>query len=197
MSSVERLQINNRHWRVMPDIPKTLVHAMTVGHKQCIYVFGGRDMMSNDSKSCYEYDTLNQSCRQLSDMPAPCELGSAVVNKSMIYLVGGFGQTCMAFNPALNLWNILCKCRYQHADAPALVWKHKILICGGRSNQEKDEDGEPGSTSVIEEYEPETDRWTVSQIELPKKLDSHFVFATDQTTCTITLTLEQDKPAHT
>ena len=46
----------------------------------------------------------------------------------------------------------------------------------GGVGRQKHADGASGGTSVIEEYDPETDTWTVSQIELPQKLRSHFVF---------------------
>ncbi len=82
----------------------------------------------------------------------------------------------MSFNPALNVWTTLSRCVHEHADAPALVWDDRIVVCGGRSGVPENEDG---STSVIEEYESETDTWTVSQIKLPEKLDSHFVFASE------------------
>ncbi len=62
-------------------------------------------------------------------------------------------------------------------DGPALVWKDRILVCGGRSNEARRHDGTAGGTSVIEEYDPETDTWTVSQIELAQRLTLHFVFS--------------------
>ncbi len=105
-----------------------------------------------------------------------CLLGSAVVWKDRIYIVGGFQQSCMCYNPVLAQWSTLSQCRHEHADGPAMVWKDRILVCGGRSNKADRYDGTPGGTSVIEQYDPETDTWTVSQIELPQKLSSHFVF---------------------
>ncbi len=64
-----------------------------------------------------------------------------------------------------------------HASGPALVWKDKILVCGGRSNEAERADGKAGRTSVIEEYDPEKNTWTVSKIELPVKLGPHFLFS--------------------
>ncbi len=84
----------------------------------------------------------------------------------------------MCYDPILSQWTILSKCQHEHADGPALVWKDRVLVCGGRSCKAiKNDGGKPGGTSAIEEYDPETDTWTVSTIELPDKLSSHFVFS--------------------
>ena len=97
--------------------------------------------------------------------------------KSKIYIVGGFQQSCLCYDPILSQWTTLSQCQHEHADAPALVWKGRILVCGGRSYKAKNADDEPDGTSVIEEYDPETDSWTVSTIELPENLRAHFVFS--------------------
>ncbi len=56
-------------------------------------------------------------------------------------------------------------------------WCGKVRYCGGRSNDAKREDGKAGRTSVIEEYDPEKNTWTVSKIELPLKISSHLLFS--------------------
>ena len=93
----------------------------------------------------------------------------------MIYIVGGFTNSCMSFVPALNMWFTLSQCKHEHGDAPAVVWKDRILVCGGRSIEAERDDGEPGDTSVIEEYDPDRNNWTVSQIQLPRKLCAHLI----------------------
>ncbi len=180
MSSVEVLQKKQRQFECLKDIPKALVHAMVLGYRQCIYVFGGADMKWNQSKCCYAYDTKCKFWQKLSDIPVACEFGSVVEYNGILYLVGGFKRSCMCFNPLLNVWTRLSQCKHEHGDAPVLVWKDRLLVCGGRSTEAQRADGKPGGTSVIEEYEPRTDTWTVSQIELPRKLSSHFVFSTEQ-----------------
>ncbi len=182
MSSVECLQRNSGQWEVIPDIPKPLVHPVAVGYGQCIYVFGGTDMKSKHSDSCYVYGTNSKSWHELPDMPHTCKYGSAVLWKDMIYLVGGFGRLCMSFNPATNTWSTLSQCRYEHADGPAFVWIDRILVCGGRSNNAKCEKGNAGGTSQIEEYDTETDTWSVSHIKLPLKLWAQFMFSTEAAT---------------
>ncbi len=176
MSSVECLEKASKHWAVLSDIPQALVHPISVTNGQYIYVFGGRDIQSNDFESCYFYNTSNGSWQRLSNMPGVCALGSGVVHKGIIYLVGGFGRSTMSFNPGLNAWTTLSGCVHEHADAPTVVWKDRLLVCGGRSRKAQRDDGEPGGTSVIEEYDAETDTWTLSRIKLPLKLHAHFLF---------------------
>ncbi len=177
MSSMECLPKTREHYAVMLDIPKPLVHPMVAAEEQYIYVFGGTDMKWNCSRSCYMYDTDKKCWHDLPDMPLACTFGSAVVWKNRIFVVGGFDRSCMSFNPALNVWTTLSQCRHEHADGPAVLWKCSIIVCGGRNREAKRDDGTSAGSSVIEEYDPETDTWTVLQMELPEKLSSHFVFS--------------------
>ncbi len=90
-------------------------------------------------------------------MPQTCKFGSAVVWKDNVYIVGGVQLSCMSFHPVLNVWTNLSPCRYEHADGPALVWNSKILVCGGRSKKALRDDGTSGGTSVIGNYDCDTD----------------------------------------
>ncbi len=176
LSSVECLPRFGVKWESLPDMPKALGHVIVANYGESIYVFGGVDMKEDHSQSVFVYGTNSGAWQTLADMPQICKLGSAVVWKDKIYIVGGFRRSCMCYDPVLAQWSTLSQCRHEHADGPALVWKGRILVCGGRSREAKRDDGTAGGTSVIEEYDPETDAWTISQIELPRKLSSHFVF---------------------
>ena len=179
LSSVESLQNNGKQWDILPDLPEAVEHPMATANGQYVYVFGGINNTGQHSRTVYVYRTSRKSWKRLGDMPEICDFGAAVVLKDMIYLVGGFSRSCMSFDPVCNGWTTLSKCRYEHADGPALVWKDRLMICGGRGKQAECYDGKIGDTSVIEEYDPENNRWAVSQIELPQKLSSHVMFATD------------------
>ncbi len=176
LSSVEGLPRFTLKWEGLPHLPKALRHVMVANYGENIYVFGGRQGDSENSQSVFVYGTKNGSWQTLADMPQIREFGSAVVWKDRMYIVGGFQQSCMCYDPVLAQWSTLSQCRHQHGDAPALVWKDRILVCGGRSHKAKRDNGKAGGTSVIEEYDPETDTWTVSQIELSQRLNGHFVF---------------------
>ncbi len=175
LSSVECLARFSVTWEILPDMPNELRHIMVASYGDSIYVFGALDVKDNPTQSVFVFGTNSRSWQTLADMPQKCKFGSAVVWNNRIYIVGGFGQSCMCYDPVLAQWSTLSQCRHEHADAPALVWKDRILVCGGRSRKAKRDNGDPGGTSVIEEYDPETDTWTVSQIELPQKLHLHFV----------------------
>ncbi len=179
ISSVECLRQSSGKWEKRPDMPRALRHSMAVSYAECVYVFGGRDMRGADSQSVFVYRTKRKAWETLADMPQICTFGSAVVWKERFYIVGVFYQSCMCYDPVLAQWSTLSQCRHEHADAPALVRKDRILVCGGRSRRAKRDDGRAGGTSVIEEYDPETDTWNLSLIELPKKLSAHAVFSTD------------------
>ncbi len=163
-------------WEVIPDMPKALYHVMYTSYCEHIYIFGGKTTNDVSSQSCYVFRPNSGKWVTLPEMPKECNFGSAVVWKDSIYIVGGFQMACMSFDPVLNVWTNFSPCRHQHSYAPAFVWKARILVCGGISEEPKLDEGAAGHTSMVEEFDPETDTWAVSRIELPEKLSSHFVF---------------------
>ncbi len=177
LSACESLETKTRKWETLPDMPIALYHLMAVSYRQHVYVFGGKTTNDVGTRSSYVFRPQCGEWLSLAAMPQMCEFGSTVVWKDNIYIVGGFESSCMSFNPVLNVWTTLSQCRHEHADGPALVWKDRILVCGGRSREAKRDNGVAGGTSVIEEYDSETDTWTVSTIELPQKLYSHSILA--------------------
>ncbi len=184
LSSVERLSDVNGRWDKMPDLPRALCHTMAVAFQQLLFVFGGAARPKTDtSLSAYVFRLEQGEWQTLPSMPTFCSFGGAVVFKDKIYIVGGFEQSCLCFDPVLTQWSALSQCQYQHADAPALVWKGNILVCGGRTNMANQEDGKAGETSVVEEYDPGTDTWLVSHIQLPCKLHAHFIVCGVATWC--------------
>ncbi len=67
---------------------------------------------------------------------------------------------CMSFDPILNQWTSLNPYLQQHIAGSAVAWKGQILICGGKRNNTAD--GKPEKeTSLMENYYPENDTWTV------------------------------------
>ncbi len=176
LSSVECLSDISSKWDKMQDLPKAMYHAITVSCRDQLFVFGGKT--DNDVfVSSFVFRKNQGDWQALPDMPRKCRFGSGVAFKAKIYIMGGFQHACMCYDPTLSQWTTLSQCRHEHADAPALVRNGKILVCGGRSTKAKCDNGKAGGTSVIEEYDPETSTWTVSEIELPQKLSSHFVFS--------------------
>ncbi len=180
ISCMEYLGKIGKTWDPLPDLPKALIHTMAVSYGQHIYVFGGTDMAGEPSRSVFAYGTNSRIWQALTEMPQICKFGSAVVWKDRIYIVGGFDQSCMCYYPALAQWSTLSRSGYAHADAAALAWQGRILLCGGRINEVCDDDAADATcTSLIEEYDPATDTWVVSQLELPHTLCLHFAFSTE------------------
>ena len=172
VKSVERLDVKRRHWTSMPDMPQSVYFSMTVSHNNSLYVFGGRDAEKNSLRCSWRYDTIWGVWRSLADMPVACNLGSVVTLNNYIYTVGGYTKSCMRYDPAKDCWTRLSQPRLKHGNAPAVVWQGNILVAGG------DVDSQTKS-SVIEQYDIETDEWSDWDTELKDKLSDHFLFNVD------------------
>ncbi len=177
LSSMESLALED--WQTAPSLPKPLQHAMaaTVDQRTCIYVFGGLDASDKTSTATFVYGENGKHWRILPNMPSACSFGAALSFKSKIFIVGGFERRCMTFDPYLNQWMTLSRCIEEHGDGPAVIWKGRLLVCGGRTRKGRDNEGNEDCTTVIEEYDAETDTWALSEMKLPKKQSGHFVFA--------------------
>ncbi len=177
LSSVECLSDVSSKWDKMPNLPKAMYHGIAVACRGQLLVFGGKNR-DGPFLSSYVFRKERGEWQTLPSMPMLCSFGSGAAFKSKVYILGGFENSCLCYDPIVSQWTTLSQCRHEHSDGSALVWKGKILVCGGRSGEAKHDKGtEVGGTSVIEEYDPETDTWTISQIELPQRLSSHFVSA--------------------
>ena len=193
LHSVECLDEIDEEWREMQQMPTGLMHPMAVSYGQYIYMFGGCDMDQHYGCS-FEFNSQANRWKKLADMPSCCTFGSAVVYKERIFVIGGFEQCCMTFDPTQNQWTTLSQCLRQHAGAPALVWEGRIVVCGGRSArpEDLDDEGKAMATAVVEEYDPQTDTWCVSQLELPLKLFSHAAFNVDPLSTLVLENLQAD-----
>ncbi len=135
----------------------SLVDLTAVSHKHLIYVFGGTlpqiplilDTVSKEWKPLLEWDFKNL-------MPGACMRGSSVVYRDRIYVLGGEENCCMSYDTDQDKWTTHSKPATNHVRASAVVWKDRILLCGGED------------TSVIEEYNPDTDTWSEWNHQLPK-----------------------------
>ncbi len=172
-SSVECLKLGTEHWAGLSELPKPLREPMGVAYNQYIYVLGGIALDRKASKSVFVYSINADKWNTLPETPFACDFASAVLVQDTIYVVGGANRNCLAFNLILNQWtDTLSPCQQQHIMGSAVVWKGQILICGGRSTRD---DKSQEETSLIEQYDPATDMWTVAQIRLPRNLCFHHV----------------------
>ncbi len=137
-----------------------------------------RGIESTKSKS-FGFDAVSMKWSELADMPKPCSQGSAVAFLKKIYVVGGAERWCMCLDPYLGQWTMMSKCEYQHISAPAVVWKGRILVCGGQMHTTQ---GAMKEMSEVEEYDPRINTWRGSNLKLPDAARPQFIFAIENGT---------------
>ncbi len=98
-------------------------------------------------------------------MPNTFVNGSSVVQQDKIYLLGGDENCCMSYDPEQDQWSVLAKPGVNHCGGSAVVWKNRILLCGG------------SGTSVIEEYDPDADNWVIWKHEMPQMMNCRATFS--------------------
>ncbi len=155
LASVEYLDEQNKSWQVTCDMPSVLNWHTAVTHKHFIYVFGGYTF-PGPSLATFMLDTVNKKWTRKAEMPDHCRYGCSVVNGNRIYVLGGYENCCMSYDPDQDQWQSRSEPAVSHETPSAVVWKDRILLCGGRD------------TSVIEEYNPNTDTWSGWKHQLPK-----------------------------
>ena len=156
LSSVEYLDEETGSWHVTCDMPSALDSHTAINHKQFIYMFGGRTTVSCNSQATYKLDTVIKKWSRKADMPEACNFGASMAYRDRIYVLGGRQNCCMSYDPDQDQWKTHSKPAVVHDKASAVVWKDRILLCGGED------------TSVIEEYNPDTDTWSEWKHQLPK-----------------------------
>ncbi len=164
IQSVEYLNEKTGSWCVITDMPVGLYEHTAVDYKHYIYVVGGIAESYESSGQSFVYDTVSKTWSRKADMPQDCTWGCSVVYRDIIYVLGGGEKCCMSYNPDQDQWQPLSRPREDHRGGSAVVWRDRILLCGGRF------------TTVIEEYNPHTDTWNHWKHSLPQE-DCHAVLA--------------------
>ncbi len=158
LQSVEYLDEKTGSWCVTTDMPVALYGHTAVDYKHYIYVFGGwTEVLLSTSRQSFVYDTVSKTWSRKADMPQDCTWGSCVVYRDRIYVLCGWEKCCMSYNPDQDQWQTHSEPREDHGRGSAVVWRDQILLCGG------------SYTTVIEEYNPDTDTWTEWKPSLPHK----------------------------
>ncbi len=154
LSSIEYLDKQNGSWHVAGDMLCGLYYHTAVSYKTFIYVFGGRTA-GGDSLATFMMDTANNKWSRKADMPGGCLWGSSMVYRDRIYVLGSDNDCCMSYDPDQDQWKTHSKPAVTHESTSAVLWKDRILLCGGEN------------TLVIEEYNPDTDTWSEWKHQLP------------------------------
>ena len=168
LQSVEYYSLDeqSRSWHVTCDMFLGLSRHTAVSYKHFIYVFGGLGDSGYPgySQATSMLDTVSLKWSKKSSMPGSCFAGSSVVYTDRIYVLGGEEKCCMSYDPDQDQWKTHSKPSASHDFPSAVVWKDRILLCGGYN------------TSVIEEYNPDTDTWSEWKHQLPSKTGYSGVF---------------------
>ncbi len=176
VSSCVSYQQKGDRWTSKAELPTARYDLSTSVVDGKIYAIGGRDAGSGGAvfPTVEEYDPATDTWTQKADMPTPRTNLSTSVVDGKIYAIGGISDalygyrvptgivysTVEEYDPATDTWT-------QKADMPTArhclstsVVDGKIYAIGGL--------GKPGVTdawgnlaaTVVEEYDPATDRWT-------------------------------------
>ncbi|KAK2174819.1 hypothetical protein NP493_775g01001 [Ridgeia piscesae] len=143
-----------KKWEAMPPLFTARRYHRSVSLGDGVYVVGGMDAANNDT-------------------PEVCSFGAAVSLNNCIYLVGGDNRTCLKYAPASDSWTRLSRPKLNHGTAPAAVWRGSILLAGGVRSGKED------LSSVIEQFDPATDTWSVYNTTLKAPLWCHSLFNVD------------------
>lgn len=113
-----RTKLNSRNiirLEKLPNVPlSTIVAYTTVSVDKDIYVFGGRDTLSNMFRtSSFVYNLKDDVWRLKKDMPAALDRMSCVVHRQIIYVIGGctpvdrhvsLSSSCYRYSITSNEW---------------------------------------------------------------------------------------------
>ena len=71
------------------------------------FMFLGTESQSRTTSTKVQvYDTVWGEWHHGPEMPSPCRLGTAATFNNKIYIMGGYTQSCMSFNPATKVNHI-------------------------------------------------------------------------------------------
>ena len=168
----ECLTLKRRQWSTMVDMPEPVYYPMATTYGNNIFVFGGRQVPTRCDVCCTQvFDTIEKQWSRLADTPEVCSLGAAVTLNNCIYVVGGHSHVCLKYEPASDSWTTLSRPKLEHGFAPAVAWRGSILLAGGGRVDE--------ASSVIEQFDPVSDTWSVYHTALKERLWCHGLFNVD------------------
>ena len=177
LDSVERFDCRRRNaaptaWTPVGRLRKALSDPLAQSCGADVFVVGGIGVGDHASTSTQKYDAVRDEWLRRADMPVACRLGAVAAVNDRIYVVGGHARSCMSYAPATDSWTILARPRERHCNAPAVVWRGRILLAGG------DVEGN-ATTTIVEEYNHERDLWSYWKLTLKEELSCHCLLNVD------------------
>ncbi len=172
LQSVEYLDEQAGAWCMASDMPIPLNCPLAVNYNNCIYVFGGRIGGYDDPPSgeTFVLETDTKAWSRKTKMPKTGDSVSSLLKREKIYLQGrlefsgydseDYSYYFMAYDPEKDQWHTLSCPSYVECLRCSVVWKERILSYGF---SELIED------NLLEQYNPDTDTWSVWEHQLPNK----------------------------
>lgn len=138
-----------------------------------ILLIGGLNKYSDAiSKAFLSFNPIDNSITELPAMIKPRYSFSAVLLDNKLYVLGGrtYGgdqealyRHCEVFDFTTNLWTEIAPMKERRSSFQAFVFRGEIWVLGGYSDIDN-------RTTIIEKYDPKTNKWT----KLPFRLQLGF-----------------------
>jgi RNA polymerase sigma factor (sigma-70 family) len=145
------------------SLPRTCLSACTANGK--IYAIGGMAARANWlSADVEEYDPVADKWTRKADMPTPRMCLCTVVLNDKIYAIGGLPNkwppisAVEVYDPVSDTWTKKADIATPRTYFASVAINDRILIFGGTSDWGL---GDATLATTIEEYDPDTDKWTV------------------------------------
>jgi N-acetylneuraminic acid mutarotase len=167
LDSVECLNLKTLEWSQFPDLPQARCLSNLLHVQNQLFVVGGYLTKTTTARDIYKFDSTEREWQTGSPLPEKCGSAGAVSFDNKIFVVGGQLRSCKQYDPCTDRWVQLPRPRFGHAFGPALTWKDKIIVCGGRG------------TDSIEEFDPQSDKWSTWGLKVPKQCDMCFALITN------------------
>ena len=198
LSTVEVYDPEMNTWQKIADMPTPRADAGTAVIDGTIYVFGGYNGLDNRGENFKFLDTVeaynpqSDTWDRKQDMPYPCSNFGIGVVAGKAYMIGGLADfnketpnslewtdRVEAYDPQTDTWTKCAKMPTRRDYFGVAVISNRIYIVGGRGWPKV---GNPGGTflTVMEEYNPTTNRWRKKNDILDLRLYSSTVVVGEQ-----------------
>ena len=160
LQSVERYNPSSNSWSYVASmtVPRSMACACTMGGR--MYMVGGYDGVS-DLQSCEVFDPKTDQWELIEGMKTRrCMAGVAAVD-GRLFIAGGCDHAVSLksvefYDPSTRKWVILADMEEARSGLGMAVIGRKLFVMGGHNGR-----GSGGYCSSVEQYNTETDVWTV------------------------------------
>jgi N-acetylneuraminic acid mutarotase len=172
-------------WTKKQPMPRPSHHSAVAEMNGKIYVFGGFELPDSGDPAwvpvdhAWEYEPAAGSWRALAPLPTKRGAAGAVSANGRLYVIGGAARlpgdhgpglhpsrphrsvgTVEEYDPATDCWRQLSPMPTPRNHAAVGAVNGKIYVIGGRLGAAFIT-AMPGTTDIVQEYDPERDTWTL------------------------------------